>query len=172
MISSLQLNYTSPNHVFSLKPDIGSVTWLSSGQVFQCAAMAEAMLDSRLSRKYVLPFTVAVPYLTALATELSLNNVMMMRLMTTGAKYRETPWAAHRDELIKMIDNLISGEQTLVDNSGQIISGRSDVGEVYTTTMNYEPTFSEINVADWGADPDKIEAEYLKRDMFYLDVLK
>jgi phage gp36-like protein len=150
--------------MFITLPDLGSVTTLSSAHIATFAGEAESEINANIARYYALPLTVDVPLLTTLATDIAIYKILTRRLFT-AERLAASPWPDRYRESIAMLLRVAAGELPLVDASGAMLPGRTDVAEVFSTTKNYKPTFWEgPNQYQW-IDQQKVEDEAAARDI-------
>ena len=168
MPATLPVSYTTVSLMFVTLPDIGSVTTLTSAHLANFAGQAESEINAKLARAYSLPFTAEIPLLQTLATDLALYKVLTRRLFTSE-RLEASPWPDRYKEARETLTWIAAGELPLVDSSGAVLQGRSDIAEVYSTTKNYVPTFWEGPTGDQIQDADKIDDEADRRDLTIRD---
>jgi len=135
---------------------IGSLSNLTSAQTYGYAGGAEAKMNTKLVKYYVLPFTLAVPVLQTIATDLTIYDLLVKRIFT-GEKLEKSPWPDRYKEVMDLLDNIASGETPLVAEDGSIIAARTDTVEVWSSTKDYLPTFHEDRDVNQIQDEDKID---------------
>ena len=162
------VSYTTVSLMAMTLPDIGSITTLTSAHIALYAGMAQTMVDAKIARFYTLPFTVEVPKLQEITTELGLYYLLTRRIFTAQVPNNST-WPDRYREAMAQLDAIAAGELLLVDSSGTVIAGRTDIAEVFSTTMNYVPTFHEGPWSLQIQDADKIEDELERRGITVTD---
>jgi phage gp36-like protein len=170
MSASLPASYSTVLLCYLTLPDLGSVTTLTSAHIAGFIGQAEAEINARLVKSYALPLAVEVPLLTMLATDLAIYRVLTRRLYT-AERLQQSPWPDRYREAQQTLVAIQDGALPLVDSSGAVVGGRTDVAELWTTTKNYVPTFWEGHAGDQGQDPNKLEDEAARRDMTLRDRL-
>lgn len=162
------VSYTSVDHIQDILPMIGSVTTLTSTQIFKFAAAAESLINAKISKNYAIPITQDVPVLQSLATDISIYYILTKRLFTSQ-QLEDSPWPDRYKEAMKTIDEIADGKTLLLNSSGTLIGARTDVAEVYSTSMNRIPTFWEGPMEDQIQDIEKIEDEANRRNITIRD---
>jgi phage gp36-like protein len=144
---------------------VGSMSAVSSSTLATFGDDAEAEINVRLSKLYVVPVPGSPPALVSIATDLLVHRLLSRRTFTQErTKKSEWPDAFAKDAH-ELLDKLASGEATLVDSAGTLIAARTDVMEVWTNKQNYQPTFDEHGRYDQVQDPDKIDDLEDARDL-------
>ena len=164
------VSYTSVSIMISMIPDLGSVSTLTSAHLYTYAGQAEALVNAKIARHYSLPLASIPPLLETVATDIAVYYVLVKRLFTQE-RLTTSPWPDRYKEALTTLDAIADGALTLVDTAGTIIGARTDVAEVYSTTMDYTPTFHEGPWVTHVQDEDKIEDELDKRDIGLVDRL-
>lgn len=161
------VDYTSVDRMKLVLADLGSVTTLTSQQMWTFGIDAQAEMNARLARLYTLPLmttTVTVPILTALATDLAIYRVLSRRLFT-AERLAASPWPDRYKEAQRTLEQIATGEVLLVTTSYTVIDGRTDIAEVWSTTKDYVPTFWEGPPGTSVVDEDKLEDGANARDL-------
>lgn len=161
---ALPVSYTTVSLMMTTLSAIGSISALNSSGISHHAGMAEALINAKISGRYSLPFTSTIPMLETLATDLGIYNVLSSRI-SLRSKDSVHPWYQRFKNAMSTLDDIADGRLPLVTSSGDRLSGRGDVGEVYSNRMNYHPTTEEIPVSTQLVDPDKIEDALDDRDL-------
>lgn len=164
------VSYTSISKMLSILPDLGSVTTLTSAQLFEFAGQAESEINAALVKKYSLPLSGEVPILTTLATDIAIYKVLTRRLFTSE-RLAASPWPDRYKEAVAQLDKIAAGDLMLVDASGTAIGDRTDLAETFSTTQNYVPTMWEGPTPDHVIDPQKIKDEADRRGLTVRDRL-
>lgn len=156
MPATLPASYSSVALVYTKLPDIGSITTLTSASIAQVIGEAEAEINAEIAQKYNLPMTSEVPILTTLATDIAIYRLLAQRVFAAD-RLALSPWPDRYKEALTKLDRLAAGELNLVTSSGDVITGRSDLAEVWSTTMTYLPTMHEGAAPDMVQDEDKLD---------------
>jgi phage gp36-like protein len=170
MASVLPCSYSTVSLAYITLPDLGSVTTLTSAHITDALGQAQAYIDAKIVKAYALPLAVEVPLLQTLCTDLGIYRLLTRRLYTSE-RLQQSPWPDRYKEALAILDEIAAGEIPLVDSSGQLVEGRTDVAEVYSTNKNYVPTFSELPTGDHYIDSNKLEDEASRRDITLRDRL-
>ena len=140
--------YIDWNDIVSRYPSIagvGGAEEVSSAHIIY----AENELNGRLSPKYTVPFS--SNNMTAKDLSIEISYVRIGNINTD-----------QRSELIESIDKrierLLSGDEDMMDDTGEIVQ-ISVGGTIWSSTMNYTPTFGSGDIEDFVVDPDLISDE-------------
>ena len=159
------VSYSTVSGILSVLPDIGSITTLTSAHIANFIGQGEAFINVKISKSYSLPMASEVPILQNLSTDIGLYYILSRRVYGPE-RLNASPWPDRFKEALVILDDIASGKIALVTNSGTIVGARTDLAEIFSTTMNYNPTFFEGGHAgDQIIDRDKIDDELGKRDI-------
>lgn len=156
--------YTDPGSVFAAYPAINSAqvkSGLSSAVVLGFIDQVEAEVNAKVSNRYALPMTVVCPLVAAIALRETIYRICLQRALVQfpPATQGKAPLAVQHEQDQKMLDAIAEGEMNLVDSSlaviGPISTGR---GQIFSTTMNQNPTFTELGRTSQVQDTDKLDA--------------
>lgn len=160
--------YTAIGSIHALYPAINTAqnTGLTSAVVLGFIDQVEAEVNAKVSKKYTLPFTNGCPILAAIATREAIFRIAIERGLVhfPPAAQGRAPLAVQHDMDQKLLDQIADGKYNLLDNSLSVIATDLTQAEVYSTTMNYIPTFHEGGLLDQVQDTDKLEAEVDRRE--------
>ena len=162
----MPVSYTTVSLMVMTLPDLGSITTLTSAHLYGYAEQAESLINAKIARLYSLPLTAPakIDPIWKIATTVGIYYTLVQRLFTQE-RLNSSPWPDRYKEDMALLDQIATGEIPLVDGSGTIVGGRTDVAEVWSTTKDYEPTFHEGPWSLQIQDEDKIEDELDKRDL-------
>jgi len=166
-MSVQSLSYTSVTRVNSAFPMITSVSNITSGVVAQYSDDAEAEIDARISARYALPLGVTCPILVAIATRETIYNIATQRglVQFPPAQQGRAPlYQRHLDDQ-KLLEAIADGSVQLVTSSGAVIAADTSQKQIYSTTMDYVPTFSEGSQVDQVQDQDKLDDDLTNRGL-------
>lgn len=153
----MSLNYTTVPKVTTVNASVGSVTTINSAVIYAFAGHAEALIDAKLARLYAVPVPGSPPLLESIACDLTLYRLFTRRMLS-GESANDSPWPDRYKEAMELLDQIASGELTLVNSGGVPIEATPGAsGLPYSNTMNYSPTFSEDAMENQYVSPDKIE---------------
>ena len=164
---SLVVSYTSANLMIQTLPEINSISTLNASLMLHHAGRAEAFINAKIAKRYSIPIQGQVPLLETLATDLAIYNVLTSRIVIK----EEHPWFQRYKNSLDVLDQIADGKLSLIDITGAVLAGRSDVMECWSNTKDYNPTFWEGPDTLQIQDSDKIDDEADKRDIQYTDNL-
>lgn len=156
MPATLPVSYTSVEYIRYVVPEISSISTVTSLHLAHYAGKAQAEMNAKLSLRYSIPFTVDIPILTTIATDLACYYALSRKPLI-GAASKADPWLDRFKEARDMLDKLADGTYELVDASNQVLGQRSDVMQFYSNTKGYQPTFDERDPEAWATDQDKLD---------------
>ena len=158
------VSYTSVLAVLRTVPAINSMTNIASADVAHHAARVEALMNAKLSRSYALPFTSALPLLEAVATDLTIYDIIAKRNITM-TRNEDNDWPSRFKSAEKLLDQIASGELPLITSSGSAITPSAGAARVWSSTQAYTPTFNEdASSVTMTQDQDKLDAIEDSRD--------
>ena len=166
-IATLPVSYTSVSRINSAFPAITSVSNITSGIVAQYAGDVEAEINANLSKRYSLPLTVDCPLLIAVATREAIYRLAVQRglVQFPPIQQGQHPMQVQHKEDQKLLERLMNGEMQLVDSSGGVVAANTTQMDVYSTTMNYVPTFHEGAWEDTVQNQSKLDDILADRDL-------
>lgn len=160
----MTLRYTSVATVAGLYPMVGSVTTLTSADLYKFAYDAEAMVDGYVARLYDTTSTAGIPLLEALATDITMYNVLAKRIFTQE-RLKDSGWPDRFKEAKDTLKEIAEGTISLVVSGGTLNSVRTDRAQIWSTTKGYVPTIAELDERLHRVDPDKIDDLESERDV-------
>lgn len=149
-------SYASVDRVYTHVPELGSITNLTSAHIAMFIGDSEAEVNASIAQKYALPISGDIPILTTIATELACYKVLAQRIFTPE-RLAASPWPDRYKEASLKLEALAAGELLLVTTSGDVVSGRTDIAEVWSNNKGYLPTMTEAPTQYQGQDSDKID---------------
>lgn len=166
-VLGVPLSYTTVTRINSAFPAINSVSNINSAIISQYATDVEAEIDSVIATRYALPLTVTCPILAAIATRETIYRIAVQRALVQFPPVQQgkAPLQVQHEDDQKLLVKISDGVMNLVSSSGAVVSVSASQIPIYSTTMNYLPTFHE---GDWGAmvqDQDKLNAILSDRDL-------
>ena len=155
--------YTHVGSVYKAYPAINTaqLTGLSSLVVLSFIDQVENEISAKVSAKYALPFSNGCPILGTLALREAIFRIAIQRGLVhfPPAVQGRAPLAVQHDMDQKLLDQIANGKMNLLDNSLAVIGiSTTERGEIYSTTMNLNPTFHEGSRYDQVQDTDKLDA--------------
>ena len=154
--------YTHVGSIYGAYPAINSAqaTGLNSATVLSFIDQVENELNAKLSNRYSLPFSNGCPIVATLALRESIFRIAIGRGLVhfPPATQGRAPLAVQHDMDQKMLDAIVEGKYNLVDNSLAVIApSLTERGEIFSTTMNLNPTFHEGTWNDQVQDLEKLD---------------
>ncbi len=127
----------------------------------------EAEIDARISKRYALPLASAPPILVAIATRETIYRVAVQRALIQfpPAQQGRSPLAVQHSDDQKLLKDIADGDIQLVTSSGAVLAADLTQAEIFSTTMNYTPTFSEGSQMDQIQDSDKLDDDLANRGL-------
>ena len=159
---SFPASYCTVSLMYVLNPRIGSITTIDSEHISIGIGMAEAEMNGKLAKRYDLPFSVDIPFLSAISANLA--SYYILRRQVTKEKSNKSDWVdsfkVMADEMLKQI---VENQVELLTASNAVVA-RTVGQEAWSNTMDYQPTMFEGDPSEWVVDPDKIQDERDARD--------
>ena len=157
--------YTDIGSVYGAYPAINTaqLTGLNSLTVLAFIEQTESEINAKISGRYTLPVVASptvCPILATLALRESIFRIAIQRGLVhfPPAIQGKAPLAAQHEMDQKLLTQIMEGEINLLTASLAVIApdltGR---GEIYSTTMNQNPTFHEGSWPDQVQDTDKLD---------------
>lgn len=162
-LAALPNSYTNVDTLREALP-VFSMTSVTSAQISRAIGRVEAVMNSRMVRRYALPFTQVVPILQTIATDLSIYESLGKQVFA-GNEKNTSQWPDRFKESTKLLDAIADGKMNLVAVDGSVIEMRTDRSQVWSDTMDYNPTFGDFPSTLSFTDPDKVDAELSARDI-------
>lgn len=156
-------SYTDIGSIFGAYPAINTaqLTGLNSAVVLSFITQVENEVSAKVSAKYALPFSNGCPILATLALRETIFRIGIQRGLVhfPPAVQGRAPLAVQHEMDQKLLDQIATGKMNLLDNSLAVIGiSTTERGEIYSTTMNFNPTFHEGSTYDQVRDTDKLDA--------------
>ncbi len=164
MPSTLPVSHTSVDLIVQHRPDVASLSTVTSATLHAFAGQAEAWLLAQLAQRYTVPFTVEVPLVTTLATDLSVYRLLSRRLYVTQEQMDKSGAERLWTETKETLAAILSGTLPLVSTSGALVA-TGPHARPWSNTMDFFPTTWDAPADDWVMDPDRYEADSDRRDL-------
>lgn len=158
---SLPVSYTNANEMLKTLAEIGSISTINNSLMLHHAGRAEALINAKIAKRYSIPIAGQIPLLETLATDLAIYNVLCSRIVIK----EEHPWFIRYKDSLKILEEIADGKLSLVDATGVIQVGRTDVAECWSSSQNQIPTFWEGPDTLQIQDEDKIEDQATDREL-------
>lgn len=120
--------------------------------------LAEAEINGIIATKYSVPVSPAPELLRNVSAELSLTKILD-RFFTAETHSRNDWRDTRKKEVMDLLNKIAKGDVLLITSSGDIISQRDDITEIYSDTEDYTPIFGHGHYADEEIDEDRVEDE-------------
>jgi len=153
---TLPVSYCVVGDLTMTVPAIGSVSTITSATLAFFIQGAQALIDSKLAKLYQVPFSDAPPVVQTLAIDISLYEILTKRIFTQE-KINDSVWPDRFKSAIDLLNEIASGKVALVDSSGQIVQGRSDVADVWSDKQDRYPTMHDGAWEDMIQDPSMLD---------------
>lgn len=139
------------------------MTALTSGVISQAyAGPVQAFVLSKIAKLYPpsVLFPNLPPVLHAVATRETIYRVSLSRLVSTfpSAQAGKLSLQVLHDEDMKLLDSIAAGDMPLLNSSDAVIDPSLGAVEIFSTTMDYLPTFHEGARLDQVQDEVKLQA--------------
>lgn len=145
--------YATVDGLHTRLPYVGSVTNLSSADKASFIDDAESVLEAKVAKKYTIPVSDS-PYFNKLARDAALCEILGKRVFTQE-RQNQSEWVSTFCQAYDRADEVAAGKIPLITSSGDLVTTRNDVTEVWSNTMDYAPTFDELGRLDHIVDEDK-----------------
>lgn len=160
---TVNVKYTSVSLMLLTLPNV-SLTSVTSAHLCQFAAYGESLIDTKLSKRYVIPLTGTFPILETIATDLGLYYLLSRRIFTKE-RMNNSEWPDRFKESVELICDIGNGKWPLINNSGTVVAGRNDLAEAFSDKQDFIPTFFEGPETLTEPDQEKIREELDDRDV-------
>ena len=160
------VSYAQVQDVLNAFPAIGSVSAITSSVVHQTyMGPVEALINSKVGKKYALPIVGFCPVLSQLSMRESVYRIVVGRALVTfppAQQGRHPLQIQHTDDL-KLLDDIAAGDAELfiVNSDGSfssLVPADLTQAEIFSNTMNFNPTFTEGPWYDQVQDTDKLDS--------------
>lgn len=115
----------------------------------------DSYIDSRLARRYNVPFTQATapPVLTDISSNLTTYQIIKRLKIETNDTEKDYARTFYNDGM-RTLKEISTGKTEILDTDGNIIEPLSSTG-IVSSTSDFEPTFNEGSELDWTIDDGK-----------------
>lgn len=120
---------------------------------------ADNYIDSRLARRYNVPFTQSTtpPLLTDISANLA-SYAVLKRLKIEVAGSEEDYARTFYNDAMRTLKEIVTGKAEILNSSGNIVRPLSETG-IVSSTSRYHPIFNEGDPITWDVNYDKIKDE-------------
>ena len=130
-------------------------TTLTDAQIELFIAKADAYINSVLATVYTLPFSVTIPFLTDISTDLACYYVL--RRSYTQDSMETSSWVKEFLENAETkLKAIMDGDVSLIDSDGNVITFAGSL--IDHNNAGYTPTFDIGDPLDWEVDQDRLSA--------------
>ena len=158
---SLPVSYTNASEMLKTLAEIGSISTINNSLMLHHAGRAEALINAKIAKRYSIPIAGQIPLLETLATDLAIYNLLCSRIVIK----EEHPWFQRYKGAMVILDEIADGKLSLIDNTGEIQVGRTDVAECWSSSQGHVPTFWEGPDTLQIQDEEKIDDQATDRDL-------
>lgn len=158
----LPVNWTTVSKMLVSLPFVNSRTNVDSADLAVFAGRAEAAMTAKWAGLYTFPLP-ASPFVETLATDYACY-LLLSRRVFTSERQNDSPWVDRFKESVEDIDKVASGEITLVDSAGGIITRSDPEMQAWSNNENFLPTMTEDDDRNQIVDPNKIDELRSERD--------
>lgn len=120
---------------------------------------ADALIDSKISKRYSTPISPTPPLLASLSEDIVVYY--SYRSFYTQDNSNKTDYFNElRDGALKVLDEIREGKIDIVNTAGSLIEERSDEatsGVLDSTNKDYQPFFDVDDEFDWHFDSDLLD---------------
>lgn len=164
MTITLPSSYTDIPTIYATVPLVASLTSVTSEQILLEVGKAQSFIDSKLAKRFSVPFSSAPPLVVSLCTDISLYYILTKRLYASDRMYDER-MVSGLERAFDVLDSLADGSMTMVDSSGAAVTETMAHAATWSNTKDYEETFHEGDFELTIRDDDKLDNIYDDRDL-------
>jgi phage gp36-like protein len=161
--------YSSVTLVWGGAPAIQSISNITTTVLeTMYLAAVDAEINGKVGKRYALPFAdPQPPLLIQLATREAIYRIMVQRALIQfpPAQQGRHPLQQQHIDDQKLLEQIANGEVQLITNSGAVIEPDLTQLEIWSTTMDYNPTMHEGEITDMVQDESKLEDILNDRDL-------
>lgn len=158
---TLPASYCTVDLVFDFLPQLNSISTVNSAHISRAIGLGEGEMNPKLAKKFPLPFTVEIPFLTAMS--LKWASYFALTRHYTQEKRNISEWVMqYKEDAKEMMQQLMDDEIELFDTENNIVD-RGSLNEASSDTEDFSPTTRESDPTLWEIDRDKLESERLDR---------
>lgn len=161
---TLPVSYSIVGAVYSGFPSISSVSALTSAVVHAYMGKVEAEINAKISKRYALPIVGECPILSAISERETIYRIAVQRQLVNfpPAQQGRHPLQTQHIDDQKLLEDIALGKVQLftVTSAGvfsSVVPADTSQIEVYSTTMNQNPTFHEGGWYDQVQDTEKLD---------------
>lgn len=162
-MASLPFTYASVDDVWETIPYVNSNSDVSSATILQHGGMAQALVNAKLSKCFVVPFTTVPPIVQMITTHITCWYLLAGSTVL-AASLKDSPWPKTYKEAFGLLDKIATGELAILTSSGTVIEASNIGSQVIDNNAGFTPTFSELPFELSKVDPDKIDTLEAERE--------
>lgn len=153
--------YSTVSGMMLSLPAVASRTNITSSNMYAFLVRGQSIIDAKIARLYPLPLTSTIPILEPINSDLAVY--LMLRRFFTQEKSNDSAWVDRYKDAMGLLDEIASGEIPLLDANGTIVSGNTNLFEIWTNNIDFQPTMTEDATFLQEVDPDKIREIRIER---------
>lgn len=164
-------SYCVVSDLIATMPMVGSASTITSGSIYAYIGDAANEIEGKLGQRYKFPLVISsgasVPLLKTLNTRMALYDLITMRSLGNFSvdQMKGNPFFDRLKEARDTLDKLAEGGSDLMDSTGASVAQRTDIIQVWSNNMGYEPTFSEGEMGDNIQDAEKLTDDLANRGL-------
>lgn len=150
-------SYCTVDLLIDFRPQLNSISTVNSAHLSRAIGLGEGEMNAKLAKKFPMPFTVEIPYLTLMS--LKYASYFALARHYTQAKMNLSQWVMQeKEDADKMMQQVLDDEIELLPIDNNIVD-RGDINEAWSDTQDFSPTTRESAMEDWEIDRDKVDSE-------------
>jgi phage gp36-like protein len=125
----------------------------------------DGLVNGKCARRYAVPFTTTPPFIRTIAEDIT-SYYTYRSFFTQDNQNRSEYLEELKEEALKNLDEIMSGDIDLVDTAGSSIPERETqaVDQISSNTEDYQSFFDIDDPTDWDFDEDRKTAVSDDRD--------
>lgn len=147
--------YATVPEVLNTLPQIGSVSVITSAQIFTATVRADSIINAKLSKRFTVPLSPAPPILTTLCCDLSVYRLLVR--FFSGEQQNDSDWPDRYKEAMELLEEIANGGLQIVASDGAVIAPSVGADVAWSNTQGYTPTFNEDGDLSSVIDEDKLD---------------
>lgn len=150
--------YSSATSILLIFPGLANTSTVTN-VITRHITRADALIDSKISKRYSVPISPTPPLLGSLSEDISVYYTYRS-FYTSDNSNRTEYFAELRDHAIATLDEIREGKIDIVNTAGSLITERdeeSTTGILDSTTKDYQPFFDVDDELDWKFDADRLD---------------
>lgn len=155
----LPATYCDIGEIRESLPTATSVNTLGDQAIRMFAGDAQALIDTKLSKRYSTPFASGSvpPVIQGIAREITIYRLLTRRLWATMSQDEQSVAINAYKESEALLDSIAAGETPLQDGSGTLLTESVVHTQIRSSTDDYIPTAGDLDETYQRTDPDKTD---------------